>query len=303
MTFEVCGTVQDRLASGRPFEMPGTAQAWQASGRPAVVVQVLASKGSVPREAGTQMLVAADQVLGTIGGGHLELKAIADARLLLAQGSSATPRQQHVALGPSLGQCCGGVLDLGFTPLAQIDLGDATAWPAEVPLFTLQLYGAGHVGRAIVALLATLACRVTWIDEREAQFPPGLALPQHIEQRCVEPVHAEVAAAPPGCCYLVLTHSHDIDMAVAGEILRRDDIGWFGLIGSLTKRARFEHRLRERGFSGQRLQQMVCPIGLPGIGGKQPEVIAVSVVAQLLQVASQADRRYAVGTPPARVDT
>jgi xanthine dehydrogenase accessory factor len=262
-------------------ELRATAVRWQATGKPAVVVEVLSTRGSVPREAGTRMLVASDAVAGTIGGGHLELQAIADARALLAQGAGAAGRQ-HIALGPSLGQCCGGVLDLGFTWLGGIDLADSNAWPPELPLFTLQLYGAGHVGRAIVKLLATLHCKVSWIDEREDQFPQAEVLPPHIQPVCVEPVTAEVAAAPAGCCYLVLTHSHDLDLALVTAILQRSDVAWFGLIGSQTKRARFESRLRQRGVDEARLQRMVCPIGLPGIEGKQPEVIAVAVVAQLL---------------------
>lgn len=252
---------------------------WQAAARPAVVVAVLRTRGSVPREAGTRMLVAADAVLGTIGGGHLELQAIADARALLRQGGAAFER--HVALGPGLGQCCGGVLDLRFVLLAA---DDPASWPAEAPLFTLQLYGAGHVGRAIVALLAGLPCRVTWIDERADQFP-ATALPPHIERLCVEPVVAEVAQAAPGTHFLVLTHSHTLDLALAIAILRRRDFAWFGLIGSSSKRARFEHRLRERGCDVALIERMVCPIGVPGITGKAPEVIAVSVVAQLLQAA------------------
>ena len=99
----------------------------------------------------------------------------------------------------------------------------------------------------------------------------------------MEPVEAEVALAPPGAFHLVLTHSHDLDLALTQAILRRGDFGWFGLIGSGTKRARFEHRLRERGFANDLIERMVCPIGLPGIAGKEPEVIAISVVAQLLQ--------------------
>jgi xanthine dehydrogenase accessory factor len=261
-------------------ELRATALSWQAAGKPAVVVEVLSTQGSVPREAGTRMLVAGDAVAGTIGGGHLELQAIAEARLLLGQREGAA-RRQHIALGPSLGQCCGGVLDLGFTGLGGIDLADTNAWPPEPPLFTLQLYGAGHVGRAIVKLLATLHCKVSWIDEREEQFPQEV-LPPHVEPICVEPVTAEVAAAPAGCCFLVLTHSHDLDLALATAILQRSDVAWFGLIGSRTKRARFETRLRQRGVDEARLQRMVCPIGLPGIEGKQPEVIAVAVVAQLL---------------------
>jgi len=133
-----------------------------------------------------------------------------------------------------------------------------------------------------VRLLAGIACRVQWIDERESEFPAD-SLPDHIERICVEPVQAEVALAPPGASFLVLTHSHDLDLAITHAILQRGDFGWFGLIGSKTKRARFEHRLRERGFAEPLIERIVCPIGLPGIVGKEPEVIAVAVVAQLLQ--------------------
>lgn len=264
-------------------DLRAAALRWRGQGRAAVVVTVADARGSVPRESGTRMLVSAQDVLGTIGGGHLELQAIADARRLLAEGGA--PRRQHIALGPSLGQCCGGALDLHFTPLCD---DDPAQWPAAEPRFALQLYGAGHVGRAIVRLLAALPCRVWWIDERESEFP-GDALPPHIERVCVEPVQAEVAAAPPGCFYLVLTHSHDLDLALAQAILARDDFGFFGLIGSATKRARFEHRLLARGLPAARVARMVCPIGLPGIAGKEPEVIAIAAVAQLLQLARSCD--------------
>lgn len=263
-------------------DLQATALRWRAEGRAAVVVEVARTQGSVPREAGTRMLVAADEATGTIGGGHLELQAITDARSLLAGGAVA--RQQHIALGPTLGQCCGGALDLALTPLAE---ADPAAWRPAPPLFTLQLYGAGHVGRAIVQLLAGLPCRVQWIDEREAEFP-STTLPAHIHKVCVEPVQAEVAAAPPGAFYLVLTHSHALDLAITQAVLQRGDFAYFGLIGSRTKRARFEHRLRERGVPEPLLSRMVCPIGLPGIPGKAPEVVAVAVVAQLLQAAASA---------------
>lgn len=259
-----------------PPELRVAALRWQAAARPAVVVEVAASRGSVPRESGTRMLVGADEVLGTIGGGHLELQAIERARVLIGRGQAAV---QHVALGPSLGQCCGGALDLRYTPLAAID---PAGWLLPPPRFTLQLYGAGHVGRAIVALLAGIACRVQWIDEREGEFPET-SLPPHIERVCVEPVQAEVACAPPEACYLVLTHSHELDLAIAQAILQRGDFAYFGLIGSRTKRARFEHRLRDRGIAADRLARMTCPVGVAGIAGKEPEVIAVAVVAQLLQ--------------------
>lgn len=255
---------------------------WLAAGRAAMVVEVADTRGSVPREAGTRMLVGEADALGTIGGGHLELQAIAEARARRGERF-----ERRIALGPSLGQCCGGALVLRFAPL---DAAALDRWPATAPLFTLQLYGAGHVGRAIVRLLATLDCRVQWIDERESEFPPraGALDAPHIERLCVEPVEAEVDAAAPGTCFLVLTHSHDLDLRLAEAILRRGDFRFFGLIGSATKRARFEHRLAERGLDTRR---MTCPIGVPGIGGKAPEVIAVAAVAQLLQ--------HAAGTSPA----
>lgn len=274
------------------LDLQATALRWLAAGRVAVVVEVRDAKGSVPRGDGTRMLVAADEVVGTVGGGHLELRAITDARALIARGlvsagpgdpaRGAVPAlEQRVALGPSLGQCCGGALTLCFTPLAE---ACPSEWATPRSRFELQLYGAGHVGRAIVNLLSGVACRVQWIDERESEFP-AQRLPPHIQPVCVEPVQAEVDQAAPGSFFLVLTHSHDLDMAITQAILARGDFGYFGLIGSQTKRARFEHRLLERGVTPQVLERMVCPIGVPGITGKEPEVIAVAVVAQLLQAA------------------
>lgn len=265
-----------------PRGLAAAAQRWRAQGRPAAMVEVVASRGSVPRSAGTRMLVAADEVLGTIGGGHLELKAIDDARALLARGG-ALALEVQVPLGPALGQCCGGAVTLRLWPLAGTDpAADPATWPLPPPRFFLQLYGAGHVGRAIVRLLETIDCQVQWIDEREDQFPPG-APALHIERVCVEPVEAEVALAPLGAFYLVLTHSHALDLAITQAILERADFGYFGLIGSKTKRAQFEHRLLERGFAAALISSIVCPIGVPGIAGKEPEVIALGVVAQLLQ--------------------
>jgi xanthine dehydrogenase accessory factor len=261
--------------------LKATARAWLAAGQPAMLVQVLEARGSVPREAGTRMLVSAGAVAGTIGGGHLELQAITRARALLADDVTAA-QDQAIALGPTLGQCCGGALTLRTAPM---DAAALAAWPDEAPLLTLQLYGAGHVGRAIVQLLAHLPCAVDWIDERETEFPSEPS-PPHIRRLCVEPVEAEVPLAPPGAFYLVLTHSHDLDLRITEAILQRGDFGYLGLIGSDTKRARFLARFRQRGVADAALDRLTCPIGVPGIPGKQPEQIAVAVVAQLLQVAA-----------------
>ena len=124
--------------------------------------------------------------------------------------------------------------------------------------------------------------------ERDEEFPPDSALPAHTRKVCVDSLDAEVKEAPRGAFYLVLTHRHDLDLRIAEAILRRGDFGFFGLIGSQTKRARFIHRFEERGIAAQAIARMTCPIGVPGIEGKEPEVIAASVVAQLLQAASAA---------------
>jgi xanthine dehydrogenase accessory factor len=226
-----------------------TASRWLSAPRQAVVVEVIQALGSAPREAGTRMLVSAHESIGTIGGGHLELKAIAHAREMLRTGE-LTPHTEHFPLGPALGQCCGGAVTLAYAAL------DATAlerWPVAPPLFHLQLYGAGHVGRAIATLLATLDVSVDWLDEREEEFPPtttlGTPWPERIRQVCVDAVEAEVALAPPGAFYLVLTHRHDLDLRIAEAILRRDDSGFFGLIGSRTKRQRFIHSFERLGMA------------------------------------------------------
>jgi xanthine dehydrogenase accessory factor len=146
----------------------------------------------------------------------------------------------------------------------------------------LMLFGAGHVGAAIVRALAELPCHVTWTDERDDMFPQ--VLPANVMKEATDIPEAVIASAAPGSSFLVLTHSHALDLRLAEHILRRDDYVWFGLIGSNTKRIQFERRLRERGVPAERLAKMVCPIGIPGINSKAPAVIATAVAAQLLQV-------------------
>ncbi|HUP07594.1 MAG TPA: xanthine dehydrogenase accessory protein XdhC [Caldimonas sp.] len=274
-----------------------------ASARPAIVVTVSEARGSVPREAGTRMLVTADDAIGTIGGGHLELQAIAEARAMLAAsaahpGLAPTPRSRRVALGPTLGQCCGGAVTLVHAPL---DAAALARWPESAPRFVLQLYGAGHVGRAIARALAPLDVRVDWIDEREDEFPRSFhdardaPWPAHIRRVCVDAVEGEVDTAPPGAYYLVLTHRHDLDLRIVERILARGDFGFCGLIGSKTKRQRFIHRFEARGLPASAIARLTCPIGIAGIEGKEPEVIAASVVAQLLLASSATrdDERHA----------
>ncbi len=260
------------------------AAAWLRAGTAAALVEVSEARGSVPRGAGTRMLISATQALGTIGGGHLELKAIELARGLLADADKS-PRSVHYPLGPALGQCCGGAVTLAYS---RLDAAALAAWPQAAPRFHLQLYGAGHVGRAIARALAPLNVIVDWIDEREEEFPATFsdnttAWPAHIRKVCVDAVEGEVRVAPAGACYLVLTHQHDLDLRITEAILQRGDFGFLGLIGSRTKKQRFVHRFEERGITAERIARMTCPIGIEGILGKEPEIIAASVVAQLLR--------------------
>jgi xanthine dehydrogenase accessory factor len=302
---------------------------------PSVLVTVAAAKGSVPREPGAKMLVRALDFDDTIGGGHLEHRALEIARTMLEGGEAR--RFERFALGPSLGQCCGGVAWLAYErvdadqlallkarrhrdtwrlvaldgPIESTVLdappfaGDAGTRVVEdeggrrwlvdailAPRAHLMLFGAGHVGAAIVRALADLPCRVTWVDERDAIFPSPI--PDNVTIEATDTPEALASQAAPGTSFLVMTHSHALDLRLCHAILSRpiatSTPDWFGLIGSSTKRSQFEARLRERGVPDARLAAMVCPIGLPGIAGKAPAVIAASSVAQLLTVWEAAEQ-------------
>lgn len=252
---------------------------------PAVLVTVSQVRGSVPREAGAWMAVFAEATLGSIGGGQLEWNACREAREHLALGSAGAARvwDRSIALGPSLGQCCGGRLVLHFEPVGAAD-APVLAGRLRPALAPLALFGGGHVGQAIVRALAPLPFAVHWIDSRDGIFPadlPALVLTEHSE-----PVQGAVPALASGSRVLIMSFSHAEDLDIVAACLRRQrerqDLPFIGLIGSRTKWASFRHRLRERGFSEAELDHVTCPIGLPGIAGKQPGVIAASVVAQLL---------------------
>lgn len=257
----------------------------------AVWVTVQSHRGSVPREVGAWMAVFADDTVGTVGGGHLEWQAIAEARERL-QGQPGAPVLRY-ALGPSLGQCCGGEVHLAFECVSAQDVSRLQAgfarmrqhWP------TVALFGGGHVGRALVRLLGRLPMQVRWIDSRDEIFPPQL--PGHVTVEHSDPVQAAVAGLAAHSLVLVMSFSHAEDLDVVAACLARQraqgDLRFIGLIGSQTKWAAFGHRLQARGFTTAELAQVTCPIGMAGIVGKEPEVIALAVAAQLLQV---------LGAPP-----
>ena len=249
----------------------------------AVWVRVAEVQGSGPREVGAWMAVFADDQVGTIGGGHLEWQVLAHARAAL-EGAPLQTRQRH-ALGPSLGQCCGGVVSLDLEPVAAADIPRLRQQLAQAG-HPLALFGGGHVGRALVHALSPLPFALTWVDSRDGIFPPDV--PPAVVCEHSDPVQAAVRDLVPGSAVLIMSFSHAEDLDVLAECLlrqrRQGDLRWVGLIGSKTKWARFQHRLAERGFSEAEWAQVACPIGLPGIRGKQPAVIAAAVAAQLLQV-------------------
>lgn len=324
-------------------------RALRTRAEPVVLVTLARAQGSVPREAGTKMLVARGQLFGTIGGGHLELRAGEIARELLCAGGVSGHATVPLAyyrfpLGPSLGQCCGGVAELVFellpwprpqwvaelaalleagrgvrmvTPLdaqqAKTLVGAPLRGPGcELRLkggapallehivpcdFHIMLFGAGHVGRALVNILGALPCTVTWVDGREAQFPK--TPPENVRIEIDDVPQSRARGASAGAYYLVMTHEHALDQAISEAILRRGDFAWFGLIGSVTKRRLFERRLVARGIAPETLARMRCPIGIAGIAGKAPGVIAVAVAAQLLaarqaQLAIERTRTYLI---------
>lgn len=252
-----------------------------------ILVTVTHTQGSVPREAGTWMVVTATGIIGTLGGGNVEHQAIAYARPFKL-GDESTKR---FALGPSLGQCCGGVMDLSFETISQAQL-DALQAKLDAACQPIALFGGGHVGRAITSLLATLPYRVTWIDSRDEIFPANT--PSRITCEHSDPVQSAVADLKSGSQVLIMSFSHAEDLEIVLQCLKRNrtaaargkkkDLPFIGLIGSKTKWATFQNRLRERGFTDAELAQITCPIGIPEIHGKEPEVIAVAVAAQLLQM-------------------
>lgn len=233
------------------------------AGEACVLVTVLRTAGSVPREAGAKMVVTRHEQADTIGGGALEHRCVEHARLLLG---GATPATRDFPLGPTLGQCCGGHVTVLFEPIA-------APW-------RIALFGAGHVGRAVVRVLATLRCRVDWIDAREEQFPASLPTNVHASAP-VDPV-ALVRQLPAGSTMVVMTHDHALDFSLVAAGLERD-VAAVLLIGSATKRARFARRLGTLAAD----PRFVCPIGDPAWGGKLPAEIAIATAAELLRVRSQ----------------
>lgn len=311
-----------------------------AAGERVVLVTVAGIRGSAPREVGAKMIVTADATIGTIGGGQLEYQCTRLAVDML--GDDETPALRKFPLGSSMGQCCGGVVDILFEPIASrlpawlrdlralhgqrepavvvthlqgesgkciVTASDTYGGPPPPDIaghareglelglrsrrdgdwffegvvgsdFNIAVFGAGHVGSAVVRSLSALDCNLRWIDSRRNVFR---AVPSNVRTTETPEPALEVAAMPPASCYLVMTHSHAIDFDICDRILRRGDAVYCGLIGSLSKRRRFEKRFGAEGMQERDLERLVCPIGVHGITGKKPAEIAVAATAEVLQ--------------------
>ncbi len=250
-------------------------------GRAYVLITIIGASGSTPRDQGSKMVVSSDdkgdlQCYGSIGGGHLEYQVIARAGELLTQ-NSAQQRLEHFPLGAKLGQCCGGA--------ASILLESFQPRPVN-----LMVFGAGHVGRALIKILADLPCRVWWVDERESMLPQDAdlaALPENVTAVCDTDAVDAVARMPDHSYYLVMTHNHQLDYDLCRTLLKRGDAHYIGLIGSHTKWQRFKLRFEHRGIDAGCYQQIHCPVGLSAVSGKLPMEVAVSIAAEIIHTYQQ----------------
>ncbi|KHK93292.1 xanthine dehydrogenase accessory protein XdhC [Novosphingobium malaysiense] len=291
---------------------------------PCAMVSVLATEGSAPRGAGTRMLVTVEGQQGTIGGGQLEFRAIEQARAILDHPRGAW-RIQDYPLGPLLGQCCGGRVRLlieHIDPAAldwlhdaepgrmletmlhdgviaravferetatrqsargdRPDVGARFVEPVGERPRPVYLFGAGHVGQAIARHMTGLPLQLAWFDTRpeQAEIDGVTVVPEEEIDRCV-------AEAPDDAAILILTHDHPLDYHLTLAALSRDPVAFIGLIGSSTKIARFRSRLKADGIGEETLARLTTPIGVPGVHGKEPDVIAIAVLAQLLRLRGQ----------------
>ncbi len=232
-----------------------------------VLVTVLGSSGSTPRAAGSKMVVTGESIFDTIGGGHLEFKAIERARELLAEGSDVQTLE-HFPLGASLGQCCGGSVTVLFEPMV------SQAMPVDI-------YGAGHVAHALISILSGLPVRVRWIDSRAELFPE--AVPGNVQVVVDEDPTEQVKLATANTAVVIVTHNHQLDFELTEKLIKRNQSSFIGVIGSQTKAKRFQMRLAHKQYSDEQIAQMTCPIGLDNVQGKLPMEVAVSIAAQLMQ--------------------
>tara|TARA_B100001057_G_scaffold233361_1_gene233591 strand:- start:54 stop:968 length:915 start_codon:yes stop_codon:yes gene_type:complete len=273
------------------------------------LVSVAEAKGSVPREAGAIMLVYNSHIDGSIGGGELEFQAIKTARKDRSEKAFLREIKTY-PLGPALGQCCGGHVKLMFEwygPDSQSFLAQLAAQgqgyslhptnsqdspvvaiePSEkmlsLPLSAQKrpvfLYGAGHVGRAVVEIARHLPCQIYWVDTDDDRYPEDIA--EEVTKLLANKPETIAQHAPGDAIHLIMTYSHQVDFEIVMAVLSCGNFARCGLIGSETKASRFRKRLRDAGVNSDAIERLYCPIGLPEITGKKPLQVAISVTGQL----------------------
>jgi len=240
----------------------------QKEASPFSLVTVIGATGSTPREDGSKMVVTAELTFDTIGGGKLELLATQLARELLLS-EKHLQQVHHFPLGAQANQCCGGSVTVLFEVFPRTAM--------EVVVF-----GAGHVGQALIKIISELDAHISWVDNRPELFPEECPL-------AVEEIHLErpeeyIKQIPEGAYVVIVTHDHSLDYRLTRELLHEECFAYLGLIGSQTKAERFRRRLKHDGFSGETIARLNCPIGLPGLEGKLPMEVAVAIAAQIMSL-------------------
>jgi xanthine dehydrogenase accessory factor len=242
----------------------------QRDGTSYVLITLLSSAGSTPRENGAKMLITADSEYDTIGGGHLEYEVSEKARQLLLDN-----RQQqsieHYPLSSKLGQCCGGATHVLFEVM--VNHGQP-----------LTLFGAGHVAKALIPILQQLPLQINWVDSREDLFPDATTKASNVNYLVDDEPSSIVKDLPANSWLLIMTHNHQLDFDIVLNAIKRQDIDYIGMIGSDTKARRFQTRLQHREIDSTQIKRLVSPVGLLDIPGKKPIEVAVSVSAQIIQL-------------------
>jgi len=266
--------VNNNLSS--PNEHSGYKMNWNQAclnlnqqGKAFVLVTIIGVSGSTPRNSGTKMVVSQNENFDTIGGGHLEYKAIKQAKVLLNKNLDCQSIE-HFQLGSQLGQCCGGNASILFECFAANTIHIA-------------VFGAGHVGQALIPMLAGLPCHITWVDNRESQFPENCEQYANVTKLVTDDPAGEVSAMPSNTLNVVMTHNHQLDFDISLAILNREDFHYLGLIASDTKWRRFQQRYKHREIQPTLVERMNCPIGLEQVVGKMPMEVAVSVAGQIIE--------------------
>lgn len=255
-------------------------------GKKVILIKIIDAKGSVPRNKNVTMVISDEHQFGTIGGGELEYRVTNESRELL-NDSNCCEKIIEFPLGPSLGQCCGGYIKIklnkfnsGKNLLNKHDLKDEVLSRNK----NLYIFGAGHVASALMTKLEETGFNIFVIDSRE-QFLSKIKI-DYINTILAKEPDIIIKNAAPRSFYLVMTHSHQIDLSICSTLLKVNNFSFLGLIGSKTKRMRFNKRLKEIGYSKELIDKIECPIGIDGITGKEPNIIAISIIARLLQFKS-----------------